>query len=148
MQQYNEIEMKYTLLALLALMSAPKGVASNAVLEDVVNQIKNSSMNFGDMKDYALSMLFNLAQNEATESAINNIILSSQKDDLVKALKQYAFTYTSGELLNAMKALKDEFGDDYGTRAPLAQRVAVISNKLGFSPEKALYILEDSGTTG
>ena len=82
--------MKYTLLALLALMSAPKGVASNPVLEDAVNQIANSTMNLDAMKKYALSMLFNLDQNEATESAINNIILSSQKDDLVKALKQYA----------------------------------------------------------
>jgi hypothetical protein len=144
--------MKYTLLALLALMSAPKGVASNERFwEDMIHGIERSTMNLDAMKEYALSMLIDLDQkdqNEATESAINNILFSSQKDDLVKALKQYAFTYTSGELLKAMKALKDEFGSDYGTRAPLAQRVAVISNKLGLSPEKALYILEDSRTTG
>jgi len=82
--------MKYTLLALLALMSAPKGVASNPVLEDAVNQIANSTMNLDAMKEYALSMLVDLDQNEATESAIEKIVSSSQKDDLVKALKQYA----------------------------------------------------------
>ena len=88
--------MKYTLLALVALMSAPKGVASNAVLEDAMNQIANSTMNFDDMRDYALSMLFQSDQNEATESAINNILSSNQKDDLVKALKQYAGSKKNG----------------------------------------------------
>jgi len=68
---------KYTLLALAALMSAPKGVASNPVLEDAVNQIANSRMNLDEMKEYALSMLFELDQNDATESAINNILSSS-----------------------------------------------------------------------
>jgi len=58
-------------------MSAPKGVASNPVLEDAVNQIANSRMNLDEMKEYALSMLFELDQNDATESAINNILSSS-----------------------------------------------------------------------
>jgi hypothetical protein len=71
-------------------MSAPKGVAVNEFWKDMIHEIESSTKDIEEMKNYVLSILFELDQNEATESAINNIILSSQKDDLVKALKQYA----------------------------------------------------------
>jgi len=84
------MKIKYTLLAMAALMVAPKGFSENSLLEDVVNHIENSEMNLEQTKDYALSMLFELDPNDETESVTNAILSSDQKDDLVNALRQYA----------------------------------------------------------
>jgi hypothetical protein len=50
--------------------------------------------------------------------------------------------YTDGELLTAISAM-EELGNY--RRAPLAKRVEVISNRLGWSDQKAQHLLEEQG---